>query len=83
MNDRYATYSSPLDSRYASPAMCELFGEQRKFSTWRRLWLALAEAQRALGLDITDEQLRQMAEHTRRHRLRQGGGVRAEASATT
>ncbi|MCJ7544398.1 MAG: adenylosuccinate lyase, partial [Phycisphaerae bacterium] len=63
MNDRYATYSSPLDTRYASPAMQELFGAQRKFSTWRRLWLALAEAQQALGMDISDPQLRQMAEH--------------------
>ncbi|MHC4067354.1 MAG: lyase family protein, partial [Planctomycetota bacterium] len=43
--------------------MKELFGAQRKFSTWRRLWLALAEAQQALGLDISDEQLKQMADH--------------------
>ncbi len=63
MNDRYLTYTSPLDSRYASDAMRELFGEQRKFSTWRRLWLALAEAQHELGLDVSTEQLRQMAEH--------------------
>ncbi|MCD4823594.1 MAG: adenylosuccinate lyase, partial [Phycisphaerae bacterium] len=57
------TYRSPLASRYASLEMRELFGEQKKFSTWRRLWLALAEAQQQLGLDITDEQLRQMGEH--------------------
>ena len=63
MNDRYATYASPLDSRYASAAMRELFGAQRKFSTWRRLWLALAEAQHALGMDISADQLRQMADH--------------------
>ncbi|MGA2265414.1 MAG: adenylosuccinate lyase [Phycisphaerae bacterium] len=63
MNDRHLTYASPLDSRYASDAMRALFGAQRKFSTWRRLWLALAEAQQELGLDISAEQLRQMAEH--------------------
>ncbi len=57
------TYRSPLEVRYASREMCELFGDQRKFSTWRRLWLALAEAQQQLGLDITDEQLREMREH--------------------
>lgn len=43
--------------------MRELFGQQKKFSTWRRLWLALAEAQKQLGLSITDSQLRRMAEH--------------------
>jgi len=43
--------------------MRELFSAQRKHSTWRRLWLALAEAQQELGLDITDEQIAQMREH--------------------
>jgi len=43
--------------------MRELFGAQRKFSTWRRLWLALAESQKQLGLDITDEQIAQMRDH--------------------
>ncbi len=62
-NDRYATYVSPLETRYVSRQMSELFSAQRKFSTWRRLWLALAEAQKSLGLEISDSQLRQMAEH--------------------
>ncbi len=63
MNERYDSYRSPLADRYASQAMRELFGPQRKFSTWRRLWLALAEGQQSLGLAITDKQLRQLADH--------------------
>lgn len=62
-NDRNASYVSPLEGRYASREMRELFSAQRKFSTWRRLWLALAEAQKELGLEISDRQIRQMAEH--------------------
>jgi adenylosuccinate lyase len=50
-------YESPLSSRNASASMQEIWSPQRKFSTWRRLWLALAEAQKELGLAITDEQL--------------------------
>jgi adenylosuccinate lyase len=56
-------YESPLATRYASAAMRELWSPRRKFSTWRQLWLALAQAEQALGLEITDEQLRQMADH--------------------
>ncbi len=63
MDDRNLTYTSPLETRWASREMRELFSAQRKFSTWRRLWVALAEAEKQLGLDITDEQLRQMREH--------------------
>src|SRR5215831_265730 len=48
------TYDNPLVSRYASPEMAELWGPQRKFSTWRRLWVALAEAQHELGLRADD-----------------------------
>ncbi len=58
-----AFYESPLQGRYASEAMRRLFSNQRKFSTWRRLWLALAEAQQELGLAVTDEQLQQMRDH--------------------
>src|SRR5207237_3844304 len=53
MND-YAVYDNPLVTRYASPEMARLWGPQRKFSTWRRLWLALAEAEHELGL-LTDD----------------------------
>jgi len=56
-------YTNPLVGRYTSKPMQELFGDQRKFSTWRRLWLALAEAEKELGIDITDEQLAQMRSH--------------------
>jgi adenylosuccinate lyase len=50
-------YDNPLIARYASAEMSELWGPQRKFSTWRRLWVALAEAEAELGLPITAEQI--------------------------
>jgi adenylosuccinate lyase len=50
-------YDNPLISRYASRQMARLWSPQVKFSTWRRLWVALAEAERALGLAITEEQI--------------------------
>ena len=53
-------YIHPLTDRYASPQMQEVFSPIRKFGTWRRLWLALAESQAELGLDISDEALTQM-----------------------
>ena len=63
MAERHERYESPLTGRYAGEQMRRLFGAQRKFSTWRRLWLALAEAQQELGLDISDKQLKEMAAH--------------------
>ncbi len=56
-------YQSPLSSRYASDEMQRLFSAQYKFSTWRRLWLMLAESEKELGLNITDEQLDEMRAH--------------------
>lgn len=56
-------YISPLVERNASAEMAELFGAQKKFSTWRRLWLELAKAQKKLGLDIKQNQINQMARH--------------------
>jgi len=56
-------YVSPLVERNASRQMAELFGAQKKFSTWRRLWLELARAQEKLGLDIKQSQINQMAKH--------------------
>ncbi len=56
-------YSSPLSSRYASDEMQYLFSNDMKFSTWRRLWIALAKAEKELGLPITDEQIAQMQAH--------------------
>lgn len=57
------TYESPLASRNASPQMQAIWSPQRKFSTWRRLWLALAESEKELGLDIPDAALAELREH--------------------
>ena len=67
MGENSSEYESPLRERYASEAMQRLFMPQRKFSTWRRLWLALAEAQKELGLDISDEQIEQMRAQVEAH----------------
>ncbi len=56
-------YENPLIGRYASKKMSELWGSQRKFGTWRRLWLALAETEKELGLPITQQQLDEMKVH--------------------
>ena len=56
-------YVSPLVERNASREMATLFGAQKKFSTWRRLWLQLAKAQKKLGLNITQTQINQMSRH--------------------
>ena len=56
-------YSSPLADRYASKAMLELWSPRVRYGLWRRLWLALAEAQKELGLDIPDTALEQMRAH--------------------
>ncbi len=58
------SYRSVLESRYASAAMRQIWSDHRKFTTWRRLWVALAEAEHELGLGITAEQVRELREHT-------------------
>ena len=58
--DNKDKYISPLSTRYASDEMQKLFSERFKFTTWRKLWVALAKAEKALGLDITDEQIAEM-----------------------
>ncbi|NME36043.1 MULTISPECIES: adenylosuccinate lyase [Fusobacterium] len=55
-------YESPLNSRYASKEMSYLFSPDYKFKTWRKLWIALAEVEKELGLNITQEQIDQMKE---------------------
>ena len=59
----YDRYESPLISRYASREMLELFSQQKRVETWRRLWLELARAERDLGLPITEDQIRELEEH--------------------
>ena len=56
-------YVSPLSTRYASSEMQYIFSPDKKFRTWRKLWIALAETEKELGLDITDEQIAEMKEH--------------------
>ena len=60
MTDRY---QSPLSERYASKEMQYIFSPDMKFRTWRRLWIALAETEKELGLDITDEQIEELKAH--------------------
>lgn len=59
----HAKYQTPLSSRYASPEMSFVWSDQKKFSTWRKLWIYLATAEKSLGLPITDEQIKEMQEH--------------------
>ena len=60
MHDKY---DNPLCRRYADAEMQRIFSDDMKFSTWRRLWIALAESEKALGLNITDEQIDEMKAH--------------------
>ena len=57
------TYTSPFSARYASKEMQYVFSPDFKFKTWRKLWIALAEAEKELGLDITQEQIDEMKAH--------------------
>lgn len=54
------SYNTPLNSRYASEEMSYIFSQEMKFKTWRKLWVALAEGEKELGLNITDEQLEEL-----------------------
>ena len=56
-------YDDPLCTRYADEEMKRIFSDDRKFSTWRKLWLLLAESEKELGLPIREEQLSEMREH--------------------
>lgn len=57
------SYESPLCSRYASKEMQYIFSPDMKFTTWRKLWIALAESEKELGLNITDEQIDELKAH--------------------
>ena len=63
MPDNKDNYISPFSTRYASKEMQHIFSENFKFRTWRQLWIALARAEKQLGLDITDEQIAEMEAH--------------------
>jgi adenylosuccinate lyase len=56
----YDVFQDPVAERYASPEMSANFSARKRFSTWRRLWVALARGEKALGLEITDEQIAEM-----------------------
>ena len=59
----YDRYQSPLSERYASREMQYIFSPEKKFRTWRRLWIALAESEKELGLPITEEQIEELKAH--------------------
>ncbi len=63
MNPDPQSYQSPLSTRYAGAAMRHNFSDDKKFKTWRQLWIALAESEQALGLEISDEQIAELREH--------------------
>lgn len=59
----YDRYQSPLSERYASKEMQYIFSPEKKFKTWRKLWIALAETEKELGLPIADEQIEELKAH--------------------
>ena len=61
--EQHDRYISPFETRYASREMQYIFSEDNKFKTWRRLWIALAKAEKAQGLPITEEQIAQLEAH--------------------
>ena len=63
MSDNMDRYVSPLSERYASREMQYIFSPDMKFRTWRRLWIALAETEKELGLPITEEQIAELKAH--------------------
>lgn len=63
-NSVFDSYQTSLTGRYCSPEMSQLFSQRSRHSTWRKLWLYLAEAEKELGIEtISDEALKQMREH--------------------
>ena len=63
MSDNTDRYVSPLSERYASKEMQYIFSPDMKFRTWRKLWIALAETEKELGLTITEEQIEELKAH--------------------
>lgn len=63
MSGNYNSYESPFCTRYASEEMQYIFSADKKFTTWRKLWVALARAEMKLGLPVTEAQVKQLEEH--------------------
>lgn len=63
-------YENPLITRYASKEMAENFSDDKRFRLWRKLWIALAESEKELGLDITDGQIAELKKIRGRRKLR-------------
>ncbi len=66
-------YENPLTTRYASRAMQQLFSQDTRTITWRKLWVALAESEMELGLPVTQAQVDELQGAYNRHRLRRSG----------
>ena len=71
MSDNTDRYVSPLSERYASKEMQYIFSPDMKFRTWRKLWIALAETEKELGLPITEEQIEELTHRTEPCRAQQ------------
>ncbi|HBB71010.1 MAG TPA: adenylosuccinate lyase, partial [Ruminococcus sp.] len=63
MSGNYSSYESPFCTRYASEEMQYIFSADKKFTTWRKLWVALARAEMKLGLPVTQAQVDQLEAH--------------------
>lgn len=61
--ENHNSFKTPFEERYSSKEMLFLFSPDKKFTTWRKLWIALAESEQSLGLNITDSQIKEMKEH--------------------
>lgn len=71
-------YENPLVTRYASEEMLYMFSSQKKFSTWRRVWIALAESEKELGLPITEMQINELKEFQENLNLERAAEIEAE-----
>lgn len=60
---KYNIYQNPLITRYASPQMAQIFSDETKINLWRKLWIVLAESEKELGLNITDEQIAELKKY--------------------
>ena len=73
-------YQSPLSERYASKEMQYIFSPDMKFRTWRRLWIALAETEKELGLNITQEQIDEVYNGAKAPTMGEGEGELPKAA---